>query len=300
MTKTYTLFVEGQDAVEYGSKKTAVKYGDLSGKTYQIHSPSGEVVHAVEVEAPVRNKKFSLLEMKAKIAKLLAKAEKTDSDEERDALNAKAERLMLRLGIEAAELEATGEVKPEEIITDHRDFLGNYAITMLPSMYSVLRSFGNLSGYFVTFSYTRRRLVVVGHKSDVEAFMVLAESLAIQVMHALSIWQKANREQRRGLTDMQKYNQHRDFIDGFFVTVSKRVRVEKTEEEKDASPGAALVLVSKAERVDDFMKENHSDLRPARGRSSYGDGQSYVAGKEAGRTANLGEKNLPGSNKALK
>jgi len=246
-------------------------------------------------------KKFSILEMKAKISKLLAKAEKTDNEHERDLFNAKAERLMLRLGIEAAELESAGKVKPEEIITASRDFLGNYSITTLPGAHRVMRALGNMDSYRYDFTYTKRRGVYVGHKTDVESFLTLLDSLMLQVMSALHVWQKAHREERRGLTDMEKYNQHRDFIEGFFDTVAKRVRSEKTEEEKTASTGAALVLASKADKVANFMQENHGDLKPYRGgRSSFGDGQSYIAGREAGRTANLGEKNLPGSHKALK
>ena len=67
-----------------------------------------------------------------KIAKLLAKAERTDNEHERDAYTQQAERLMLKLGIERAELESAGEVKAEDIVEVTREWTGNYAITMVP------------------------------------------------------------------------------------------------------------------------------------------------------------------------
>lgn len=239
-------------------------------------------------------------DMKDKIAKLLAKAEATDNDHERDTFMAKAESLMLRLGIDAAELEAAGEVKPEEIVHDHRDWRGNYSITMVPAVYRVLRAYGHLEMYRMDFSAMHRRTVIIGHKSDVEAFLMLIDSLALQSQSALRRWQKEHREERRWLTDMEKYNQHRDFLEGFFVAVAKRIRVEKITEEATASPGAALVLVSKEEKVKDFMKQNHGDLTPSRaGRKSFGgDASGYHGGVAAGEKANLGEKAIDG-NKTL-
>lgn len=239
---------------------------------------------------------FDRESMKSKIAKLLAKAEATDSDHERDTFMAKAESLMLRLGIEAAELEAAGEVKPEEIIEAHRDWRGNYSITMVPAVYRVMKAYGNLEMFRVDFSAMLRRTVVIGHKSDVEGFFMLIDSLALQSQSALRRWQKEHREERRWLTDMEKYNQHRDFLEGFFVAVAKRIRVEKITEEATASPGAALVLVSKGELVKDYVKTQHDDLKPHRGgRTSYdGDLSGYVGGVVAGREANLGERALGG------
>lgn len=58
--------------------------------------------------------------MKDKIAKLLAKAERTDNEHEAETFTASAHKLMLAYGIELAELESAGEVKPEEIVEVYR------------------------------------------------------------------------------------------------------------------------------------------------------------------------------------
>lgn len=345
MSKTYTLFVEGEDSVDYGSKKTAIKYGNASGKTYQVHSPSGAVVHAVRVEdeenpdGETRNvypgasgetapgaeeedligdvsgettpelseelpkagsKKFDVEALKKKISKLLAKAERTENEHERETFNAAAERMMLRLGINVAELEAAGEIKPEEVVETHRDWKGNYSISMVPFVATVARGFGNITILQSNFSAMLRRTYAIGLKSDVEQFNRLTDSLSLQVISALHRWQKENIESRRGLTDMEKYVQHRSFIEGFSTEVSRRLRELRAGEEEQASTGAALVLASKQERIDGWVSEKYGDLSArSRGAQRYSSlAASY--GRAAGKTANLGEKSVGGKRGALR
>lgn len=303
--KTYTLFVDGEPAVDYGSKKTAVKYGDLSGKTYQVHSPTGAVVHAVQKDAPAPEPKsaakFEPNAMKAKIAKLLAKAERTDNDEERDAFNRKAEQLMIQLGIGFAELEAAGEIKPEEIIEVRREWHGNYSIVMLPFVYDLAKGFGNLTILQSNYGAPMLRTsFIIGHKSDVEQFCELLDSLALQVMSALRRWQKENAESRRGLTDMVKYVQNRSFISGFGAQVRDRLYDLRTTEEETASTGAALVLASKQERVDGWIEDSYGKLGNGRGGVQQHSSLARNAGRVAGKTANLGEKAVGGTRKEIK
>ena len=326
--KTYTLFVEGQDAVNYGSKKTAVKYGDESGKSYQVHSPSGAVVKAVEVpvitaEEPVQEPETAeeteqaesttqsapepveecidapvdvrdLGAMKTKIAKLLSLAERTDNDAERDAFNDKAEHLMLRLGIARAELESVGKVKPEEIIERCKNWHGNYSIVMVPFVFDVAQGFGNLTILQSTSGPMLRRTYIVGHVSDVDAFQTLIDSLALQVLSALRRWQRENASERRDLTDMQKYVQNRSFITGFGKTVRARLEQTRTVEEKTASSGAAIVLASKADRVNAFLTSTYGEMKTARGGAQYHSSVGMMAGRRAGESADLGNKSVKG------
>lgn len=295
MKKTYTLFVDGGPSTgeTYGSKKTAVKYGEASGKTFRVLSPSGTVVHEHTVSEPVQpeepKKTFDLSEMKAKIAKLLAKAESTDNEHERDILNEKAEKLMLRLGIDAAELEAAGEIKPEEIIRVKREFGGNYAIVYIPFVADVANGFGNLTIIQTNYKDRLDRVAhIIGHESDVENFLTLLDSLLLQVKSALRRWQKENIEARRGLTDMVKYVQHRSFITGFGLQVNERLLALRTEIEEEASTGAALVLASKQDRVDDKAGEMFPKLKKASSTKSWSQ-QGLHAGAKAGSTADIGQ-----------
>lgn len=242
----------------------------------------------------------SIEDMKRKIAALLAKAERTDNEHERDAFNAQAERMMLRLGIEKAELEAAGEVKPEEIVEVTREWHGNYSIVMLPFVADVAAGFGNLT-ILQSSNYNgmRRTSFIIGHKSDVEEFCRLIDSLHLQVMSALKRWQKETREQRRYYTDMEKYVGNRSFIGGFGMAVRRRLFEERRQEEATASTGAALVLASKMDRILAWRDEQYNNLRPARGGIQQHSSIAAGAGAIAGRNADIGNKRVGGGRQAL-
>jgi hypothetical protein len=237
---------------------------------------------------------------KAKIAALLVKAERTDNEHERDAYNAQAERLMIKMGIEHAELEAAGEVRPEEIVQEHRDWHGNYSIVMVPFVSDIAYGFGNLT---ILQSKNHngmvRRTWIIGTKSDVEEFLRLVDSLHVQVMAALKRWQREVREERRYYTDMEKYTGNRSFITAFGNVVGRRLRAMRQEEEVQATPGAALVLASKMDRINDWVGEQHGELRKSRTGAKTYDAMAAAHGAVAGRTANLGEKSIGGSRTAL-
>lgn len=234
--------------------------------------------------------------LKSKIALLLNKAERSDNEHERDAFNAKAEKLMLQYGIAAAELEAAGEVKPEEIVVEGRMYLGDYAIVMPEFVYQISRSLGHLR--VVQSDGNKRRYVrLVGHTSDVAAAWVLINSLEQQGLTAMKRW---GRESARDpfniysrLSPMERYKARREYLLGFAVGAGKRITEEKRETEATASTGAALVLVSKGERVADFMEETYGDLKPAADRRATGY-TGRAAGYRDGQQANVGTKSLGG------
>ena len=349
MSKTYTLVLANGNSVEYGSKKTAVKYGEESGLSYKVFSPAGAVVADVTVEAeapeapeedligdvtpeaeapaneaveepedsvlgeefqpgeaedavgdvmadeaPVSTKPVDIEKMKDRIAMFLAKAEATNFDEERDTFNAAAEKLMIRLGIARAELEGRGEVKPEKIVEVRREYPGNYSISYIPFVYHVAGGFGHLTVLQQRTAGLTRYAYIIGAESDVQEFCTLLDSLEIQVKHALRLWQKENIEVRRGLTDMQKFLQHRSFIEGFGAKVGSRLAERRDTEENKISPGTELVLVSKDERRQEFIDSTYGELKQdkaQRRHSSVG----FAAGHRAGANASLGEKGIAGT-----
>lgn len=242
-----------------------------------------------------KDRTFGFDEMKTKIAKLLSKAERTSNDKERDAFNAKAEHLMLKLGVQKAELEATGDVKPEKIVEVTRDFPGYYSIVMIPFTVNVAGGFGNLTVLQQNLHNTlTRRAYIIGHEMDVQQFTTLLDSLSVQVMHALHVWQKENIEERRDLTDMEKYIQHRSFISGFGREVGARLADERVQEEELASEGAALVLASKQSRINSWMEETYPKIGNAKGGARQWSSRSAAAGRKAGAKADLGNKRVDG------
>jgi hypothetical protein len=221
--------------------------------------------------------------MKTKIELLLAKAEGTDNDHERDAYTAKAQRLMLEWGIAEADLEARGEVKPETVVETHRVYTGIYAIAMMTFGNAIASGMGNLR-VFKSGTRTRFTLYVVGHETDVANFWTMMDSLDRQAHAARKAWWKVTPE-REWMTGQEGYKAQRDFVLAFGAVCGKRLRELRQEVQVEATPGAALVLVSKAKRVDDYMEQNHR-LRPSR--STKGGMSGSRAGAEAGARANIG------------
>lgn len=225
--------------------------------------------------------------MKTKIELLLAKAEGTDNDHERDAYTAMAQRLMLQWGIEEADLEARGEVKAEDIIEVRHTYRTTYAIAWISFADSVRSGMGNLR-LLKAGSKSVHTAYIIGHKTDVENFWLLMNSLEQQATSAMNLWWKTADERQWGLSSREQYKARREFLLAFGRAVGKRLRDQRIEVQAEATPGAALVLVSKQERVDDALTVMYPKLGKSRG-MSHGMGGSS-AGHAAGMRANLGGK----------
>lgn len=283
---------------------------DLIGETPADAEPEPETAEEqaededLQVDAPGTKqdtRTFDIADMKRKIAALLAKAERTDNENERDAFTAKAETLMVRLGIQAAELEAAGEVKPEEIVEVNHVWGGIYATTMVGFTSDLANGFGNLTVLQSSRGQRRRVVFVIGHKSDVEQFMTLLHSLNLQALSALKRFQRENAEDRAFKTVQEKFVQDRSFLTGFSNEVRRRLAALRIETEAEATTGAALVLASKQQRVNAYMEEAYPKLGKARGGNQQFSSKGAMAGRTAGASANIGGKGVSGGAKgALK
>jgi hypothetical protein len=227
---------------------------------------------------------------KSKIEALLAKAERTDNEHERDAYTAQAQRLMLKMGIDEADLEARGEVKPEPVVQEHKDYRGSYATAMPDFANSVALGMGALKVIKSAWRGTQR-VYVIGHQTDVDNFWMLMNSLEVQCMAGLANWWKTA-DERTYLGRQEGWKARRQFILSFGWTVGNRLREQRTEVHAEATPGAALVLVSKEERVVAKVGEMYPKLRNGRGLE--GGMSGHAAGREAGKRANLGGKGISG------
>jgi hypothetical protein len=225
--------------------------------------------------------------MKSKIEKLLAKAERAATPEEAEAYTNKAERLMVQWGIDEAELEAGGTVKPEEIIEVKLTFKASYGPTMVTFAHAVCLGFGNLRCLQSSLGDSDWRYFwIIGHRSDVESVQILLASLQIQAMTELKKWQRTAPE-RRWMTDWEKWKSNRQFLVSFAWAVNKRLKATRIEMEADVTMSTALVLAGKSTRVDAYMDEAHPNLRKGRGGMS-GSRYGGEAGRAAGERASLG------------
>lgn len=315
MATTYTVEADGHtETITRARKEAAIAAGEKLGVPFIVRSSSGKIVHehVITVEAeetpepeqapeaePVDNepkagsKQFDVSAMKRKISSLLQKAERTDNEAERDAFNAKAEQLMLRLGLNQAELEAAGEKKAETIIEERLHWESVYAKDMVHLAGLICSGLGNLTT-LQSGRWARASVYIIGHKSDVELAVKLIRSLELQVTSALAVWQKANREERKGLNNYDKLVGNRSFMKGFGLTVSNRLATERTQVESEASTGAALVLASKMDRVTAKVEEMYPKLGKARGGNARYSSLAMADGRKAGQTADIGHKRVGG------
>lgn len=237
--------------------------------------------------------------MKDKIAKLLAKAERTTNEHEALAFREAAEKYMVKWGIEIAELESRGETKPEEIISRVIDLNGIYAAAFSQFAYSLVKGIGNLQ-MLKSFRYNEKHkkvptVYIIGYISDVDRWEMLYNSLYIQAMSEMNRWWKSSSE-REFLSGMEGYKARREFIMAFGRAVGTRLAEARREEKKTGgiSTGAELVLASKEKAVNDWMYSQYSIGR-SRGRgidsSYYGRDEGHAAGSRA----SLGGKGISGS-----
>lgn len=112
---------------------------------------------------------------------------------------------------------------PESVYKSaEREFRGSYSIAMVE--FAQLLTWGLPEGMGIEIDTFRnsdmlRAVHLTGHKTSVDEFVKVLDSHVKEVMLALVAWQKTTVDERRGMTDMQKYLLHRQFITDYARTV---------------------------------------------------------------------------------
>lgn len=242
--------------------------------------------------------------IQAKVAKLLAKAESTDSEHEAETLRAKALDLMAEWGIEAAMIDAGRTQADREKVTENpMEFAGGYAKAMTMFGAIIAQAMGNVRVYerYSRGKSNRRWLHIVGHTSDVERAHMLITSLQLQANTALRAWWKTF-ARKEWMTQAEKTGARRQFLVSFAEAAAERLeaaRQEAQQKQQDAQratgsaatssqagPSVALVLADRRDAVDRYMAHEHPNL--TRGRSMQGSMFGANEGAAAGRRADLG------------
>lgn len=190
----YNLFIDGTEVPEAGrAKKDAViKIGEATGKSFSVRTDKGSEVYAIAVESEV-----------------------ADSGEP------EVEDLIGGDGVE--------ETEDETVFYEQIDFPGNYSIVLAPSAVSMAETLG-VPAKSETFKGKLNRRVHFGGDDMDRAKSVrdLVSDTYTESLEVLHAWQKDNIEKRRGLTDMEKFLQHRDVIAKHFAKVARKVKKEGT------------------------------------------------------------------------
>lgn len=225
-------------------------------------------------------------DIETRIANLLAKAEGTDNAHEAEAYMAKAEELMLKFGIERANLEARkpGHVQAEIVIRKITIANGHgYADAMTRIAHAVGPSF-SLKTLQSNLSDGARVAWLIGHSNDVDDAETLLTSLLVQSRSQAIYWWKTEGKQADPYaTDNDAWKHRREFIYAFASGVRSRLEETRNRVVEDAEAGTALVLVDRTDRVNRWVDDNIQTKAARRTSRQFGGAAASRAGHAAGR-----------------
>lgn len=186
-----------------------------------------------------------------KITLLLRKAESTDSEHERDALSAAAEKLMIKFGIEMAQLDMNPKHKDSDPIETTKIVVrGIYARQLGEIIEKSAHGLGARA-----FSNDMRKwngtivITILDYKSTIGYTRKLAESLTRQGERAMRFWWKTARS---WTPQNEGYIARRSFLAGFGSGAYNRI-LDEREEALATNQGAGELVHARESKLDDTM-----------------------------------------------
>lgn len=218
-----------------------------------------------------------------KIEALLAKAASTSSEEERDAFEKAAERLIIKWGISDAELSAAREKKgsPETaIIMSTRSLAGvRYGRSLAMMGAVVAEGIAPLKAFWDKRDRVQS-FTVVGCEDDIRRASQYLPYLEEAVVRDWKAWSA----ERDFDTPHIRYLAMRSFFLAWAHRVSSRFR-DLRKEELSTSSGAELALRDRGERIDAFLQAEGVTVKP--GRLLSWEAEAGSAGARAGESVAL-------------
>lgn len=264
--------------------------------------PLGAMVQPSHINGPVTVLKETAMSdsLEQKIAKLLAKAERTDNAHEAEAFSRAAERLMLKWSIDEAVIRSRmgADQKPESIVTKNVGPFPKLFVKARTGVAAcVVNGMGNMKVYLTTHSDGQVTVRIMGFESDVDRAIILVNSIVLQADSAMRSWWK-DYPMRKAMKSSDALKARRQFLFSFGLAVQarlKEMRAEEVQVSAKKEPGTELVLMDRGQQVDaEFNK-----LRLRRGRGVKGSAYGAAEGHAAGQRANLGARGLGGSRGAI-
>lgn len=216
------------------------------------------------------------------IRHLLDKADSTDSDAERDALTAKAEHLMARWGVEAAEhithrtLTCANIVeKPFHVTGPHRVLLAQYVAAPVAKAISPTTTVFQFSGRSNKDTY-----VVVGLADDIDRINLYVPRIIEQARHAWATY----RTTRTFDTDSDRRAAVKSFLASFGLIVARRA---KTILDTESTTGSALVWTRAKDTIADYLDESGYTMTNRTRHMRTWDPYAATQGMDAGNRASI-------------
>lgn len=228
------------------------------------------------------------------IAKLLAKAESTKFPAEAEALTEQAERMMIRYGIDKAQVDMErgkrGEVR-EPIVERQVDYHGQTRYTHLDGASDVIHAF-SLATCLQRRGRSMDTLYIIGAQTDVSQMIQLANSLMIQATAAQVAWWRTHTD-KAWMTQGERRIERREYLISWYrgATVRARRIVAEARGESSAGTGAEIVLADRQARAQAAVGEMYPGIKHARAaRLTRGSDEARRSGVKDGLTANVNGK----------
>ncbi len=220
------------------------------------------------------------------VRKLLAQAESTSNEHERETFNRKASELIATYGIERAKLEATDPGKREPVTSKIVTFNPPYTIDKSALLHVVASSMRCKTVRVVK----GNRAHLIGYPSDIERVEIVYSSLLVQQSLGLAV---ASLYSDSGV---DKRTFAKSYFTGFQNAVNKRLRAaEKVAETATGTPGTDLVLADRRDAVERQAARMFDNMRSGKARQVRSN-SGYASGHADGSRANLSTGSLGRSN----
>lgn len=198
MATKYNLILADGSSEVVSKKQTAIKKGEAAGQPFQVVTvPGGKIVH--DAASDVDNSITEDLIGDIPTENPVSEQPEPVADEVVDAA-------------------------AEPVFYDHLDFPGNYSIVTAPLAVEIATAAGVPTRVTNTKGLTRRVEFGGDDMDRTSRTVSLVQETVAKALEDLHTWQKENIERRRGLTDMQRYVEHREFIAKFGTKVARQVK----------------------------------------------------------------------------
>lgn len=231
-------------------------------------------------------------DMLAKIQALMAKAESTEFQAERDAFMDAAQRLVIKFAVEEWEIGGSKQALLTSTVLN-APYPNANARTRLLSVVARLNN-----GKIVLLPSKTARggkvipCTVIAYTDDLEMIKIMYATVSIQCLQAM----KTAQEEQYIIYSAEGVGFNESFIAGYAQGFYEKLN-KINQQAKDETPGYGLMVRSRVDQVGDLLNQMYPNTYTTRRR--VGSAVGYSAGKVAGLNNNSGSKGVGGRQRSI-